>query len=120
MPVTSAEFRRIALSFANTVEGSHMGHTDFRVGGKIFATLPKEGQGMVKLPLVDQVHCVDPETETFMPAAGAWGRQGCTIVKLKQVEKAVLQEALKKAWENTKTSVPQRSQRSKGRKGNPG
>jgi hypothetical protein len=120
MPVTAAEFRRIALSLPETLEGSHMGHADFRVGGKIFATLPKEGVGMVKLPLVDQAHLVDPETETFMPAAGAWGRQGCTIVKLKQVEKAVLQEAMKKAWENTRTTSPQKSPRSKGPKGRSG
>lgn len=115
MPVSETEFRKLALSLPDTIERSHMGHADFRVGGKIFATLPKKDLGMVKLPPPDQARLVDPETETFMPAAGAWGRQGCTIVKLKQVEKSVLQEAMKKAWENVSSS--QSSRRSKGRKG---
>jgi hypothetical protein len=101
MPVTAAEFRRLALSFRDTVEGSHMGHADFRVGGKIFATLPFEGHGMVKLSAADQAHLVDPETESFMPAAGAWGRQGSTFVKLKLVSKDVVKDALQKAWQNT-------------------
>ena len=77
-----------------------MGHADFRVGGKIFATLPYEGHGMVKLSAADQAHLVDPETEAFMPAAGAWGRQGSTIVKLQRVSKDVVKDALQKAWQN--------------------
>lgn len=89
MSITAAEFRRLALSLPDTIEGSHMGHADFRVGSKIFATLPYEGHGMVKLSAVDQAHFVDPETEAFMPAAGAWGRQGSTIVKLELVTKDV-------------------------------
>ena len=101
MPITTAEFRRMALSFPDTLEGSHMGHTDFRVGGKIFATLPKEGYGMVKLSPIDQAHYVDPETEAFMPAAGAWGRQGCTLVQLRLVSKDAIKTALEKAWRNT-------------------
>lgn len=115
MPVNEADFRKLALSFPETIEGSHMGHADFRVGGKIFATLPKKDHGMVKLPPADQARLIDPETETFMPAAGAWGRQGCTIVKLKQVKKSVLEEAMRKAWEQVGAS--QSSRRSNGRKG---
>jgi hypothetical protein len=100
MPVTAAEFRRLALSFPETIEGSHMGHADFRVRGKIFASLPFEGHGMVKLHPADQTHFVDPETETFMPAAGTWGRQGSTIVKLKMVSKDDVKDSLQKAWRN--------------------
>lgn len=77
-----------------------MRHADFRVGGKIFATLPYEGHGMVKLLPTEQAHFVDPETEVFMPAAGAWGRQGSTIVKLKLVSKTALRDAMQKAWKN--------------------
>ena len=115
MPVSEDDFRKLALSLPDTIEGSHMGHADFRVGGKIFATLPKKDHGMVKLPPADQARLIDPETETFMPAAGAWGRQVSTIVKLKQVGKSVLEEAMRKAW-NQASSSPS-SRRSKGRKG---
>ncbi len=114
MPVTDNDFRKLALSFDGVIESSHMGHADFRVGGKIFATLPKKDHGMVKLPPTDQARLIDPETETFMPAAGAWGRQGCTIVKLKQVKKADLEQALKKAWERASSSPA--SRKSKGSK----
>ena len=109
MPVREDDFRQPALSLPGTIEASHMGHADFRVGGKIFATLPKKDHGMVKLPPADQVRLIDPETETFMPAAGAWGRQGSTIVRLKQVQKALLQEALKKAWEHARSSPGSRA-----------
>ena len=113
MPLTEDDFRQLALSLPDTIEASHMGHADFRVGGKIFATLPKKGLGMVKLPPADQARLIDPETETFMPAAGAWGRQGCTIVKLKQVKKSVLAQAMSKAWEHA-TSGP-KTQKAKRR-----
>jgi len=108
MPVSENDFRKLALGLPETIEASHMGHADFRVGGKIFATLPKKDHGMVKLSPADQARLVDPETETFMPAAGAWGRQGCTIVKLKQVKKTALQEALKKAWEQVNSTPSSR------------
>jgi hypothetical protein len=103
MAVTPSEFRRIALSFTEAVEGSHMGHADFRAGGKIFATLgyPDKNYGMVKLSAADQARLVDPETQTFMPAKGAWGKQGATIVLLKSVDKQVLRTALEKALTNT-------------------
>ncbi len=100
MPITADEFRRLALSFPDTIESEHMGHPDFRTNGKIFATLPYDGHGMVKLSPTDQTRFVDPETETFMPARGAWGRQGSTIVNLKLVSKSALQDAMRKAWEN--------------------
>ena len=100
MAVTAAEFRRLALSLPDAVEGSHMGHADFRVGGKIFATLgyPNPAHGMVKLSPAEQARLVDPETEAFMPCAGAWGRQGSTSVLLKKVNKSVLKDALQRAW----------------------
>lgn len=80
-----------------------MGHADFRVGGKIFATLgyPNPEYGMVKLSPADQAHFVDPETEAFMPCAGAWGRQGSISVKLIKVNKTALKHAWQKASLNT-------------------
>ena len=89
-----------------------MGHADFRVGGKIFATMgyPNSDFGMVKLSPADQAYFVDPERESFMPAKGAWGKQGATIVKLKAVKKRDLQEAMKRAWQGTasKARIPGR------------
>jgi hypothetical protein len=115
MSVTAAEFRRLALSFPDTVEGSHMGHADFRVGGKIFASLgfPNPEHGMVKLSPDDQARFVDPETEAFMPCAGAWGRQGSTSVLLKKVNKTVLKDALQKAWSNTSSKKTAKKTRGK-------
>ena len=80
-----------------------MGHPDFRVGGKIFATLgyPEDGWGMVKLPPLDQVLFVQAEPEVFVPAKGAWGQRGATTVRLRAVKKATLRKALIAAWRNT-------------------
>ena len=99
----SEGFRRIALSMPGAVEGSHMGHADFRVGGvkgKIFATLPKpdEEVGMVKLSLEDQDRFVEAHPGVFVGAAGAWGRAGCTYVQLRDVRAAVVRKAMQAAW----------------------
>jgi hypothetical protein len=100
--MTAAEFRRVALSFPETVEAAHMGHPDFRVKGKIFATLgPDEDWAMVKLTPVHQAQLVRDEPGVFSPASGAWGRWGCTIVKLKPAKKLIVRHALLAAWRNT-------------------
>lgn len=101
MSVTQREFREMALSFAETQAKSHMGHPDFRVAGKIFATIgyPDSTWGMVKLTPVEQRMLVDAEPEAFGPCAGAWGRRGATRVKLSAVKKATLRRALAAAWE---------------------
>ncbi|HTU34504.1 MAG TPA: MmcQ/YjbR family DNA-binding protein, partial [Candidatus Acidoferrum sp.] len=101
MPVTPKEFRQIALSFPETEARQHMGHPDFRVAGKIFATLgyPDKSFGMVKLTPVEQRMFMDAEPKAFQPAAGAWGRQGSTTVKLSLVGKATLRRAITAAWE---------------------
>lgn len=99
--MTIEEFRRLALSFPETSESAHMNHPDFRVRGKIFATLhyPDEQWGMVKLPPEQQEVFVQSEPAAFVPVKGGWGRQGCTNVRLKAVKKATLQHALALAWE---------------------
>jgi hypothetical protein len=102
VPVTAADFRRIALSFPEATESAHMDHPDFRVGGKIFATLgyPEKGWGMVKLPPKQQVFFIEAEPDVFAPAKGAWGLRGATTVRLSAAKKASLRRALAAAWRN--------------------
>ena len=103
--MTPAAFRKTALSFPETAEASHMGHPDFRVRGKIFATLgPDEDWGMVKLTPQQQAPLVQEQPAIFQPASGAWGRRGCTIIQLKQADKLVVRDALLLAWRNTAPS----------------
>jgi hypothetical protein len=80
-----------------------MGHPDFRVRGKIFATLgyPNKGWGMVKLTPEQQERFVQAEPDVFVPAAGAWGSRGATAVRLRTVRKNDLRRALVAAWRNT-------------------
>jgi hypothetical protein len=101
--MTAAEFRRLALSFPETAESSHMEHPDFRVGGKVFATLgyPSAGWAMVKLMPDQQQDFVRAEPEVFVTVKGGWGRRGATNVRLKAAKKAALREALESAWRNT-------------------
>jgi hypothetical protein len=99
--MTAAEFRRLALSLPETEERSHMHHPDFRVAGKIFATLgyPDESRGMVKLfPDQQQVY-VAADPKTFAPVPGGWGQQGCTHVLLKAANKERVKDAMRAAWE---------------------
>src|SRR5438874_7297170 len=100
--MTADAFRRLALSLPEAVEGSHMGHADFRVGGKIFATLgPDESWGMVKLTPEQQVEFVRLTPKIFEPISGAWGRRGATKVVLKAATKTAVVPALVAAWKNT-------------------
>jgi hypothetical protein len=94
------DFRRIALSFPGAEERAHMGHPDFRVGGRIFATLgyPDTGHGAVMLLPEQQELAIEAEPEAFKPAAGAWGRGGSTLVKLDAVGDEWLDRALDWAW----------------------
>jgi hypothetical protein len=100
--MTAAEFRSLALSFPEASESAHMNHPDFRVRGKIFATLgPKEDWGMVKLTPDQQATFVRGKKGAFQPASGAWGRRGCTIVRLSDANEATVRQALSAAWRNT-------------------
>jgi hypothetical protein len=98
--LTVDEFRRLALSFPEVVEGSHMGHADFRVGGKIFATLgyPNERYGAAMLTPEDQDLLVRDHPKTFAPAAGAWGASGSTTITLRGASKRAVGIALEAAW----------------------
>jgi len=101
MGVTRSEFHRLALSFPETEERSHMNHPDFRAAGKIFATLgyPDKNWGMVKVTPVEQRMFVEAESKAFDPCSGAWGRRGATSVRLATVKKTTLRRALTSAWE---------------------
>lgn len=101
--MTPDDFRRMALSLPEAVESAHMGHPDFRVCGKIFATLayPGESLGMVKLTPDQQAAFVKAEPDAFMPVKGGWGLRGSTHVRLEKVKKPALQRALVTAWRNT-------------------
>ena len=100
--MTTDDFRRLALSFPDTQESAHMNHPDFRVNGKIFATLdyPDDGYAMVKLPPEQQAAFVELEPSAFAPVKGGWGRQGATNVRLKTVKEESLRGALTVAWQN--------------------
>ena len=101
--MTRNDFRRIALSFPEAAESSHMGHPDFRVRGKVFATLgyPDAAWGMVKLTPEQQEEFMESDPAAFAPVKGGWGRKGATNVRLKPAKKARVRAALTAAWCNT-------------------
>jgi hypothetical protein len=92
--MTADDFRRLALELPEAVESSHMAHPDFRVGGKVFATLGYPGQewAMVKLPAEQQELFSKTEPTVFVPVKGGWGRKGA--------KKAAARKALEAAWHN--------------------
>ena len=100
--MTPDEFRKIALSFPETEERSHMNHPDFRVGGKIFATLgPDLTWGMAKLTPEQQQDLLLSYPTVFKPAAGKWGEGGATLITLADANEEAAGEALTLAWKNT-------------------
>jgi len=100
--MTADDFRSLALSLPEATEESHMNHPDFRVRGKIFATLgPDEAWGMVKLTPEQQGLFVRTEPKVFQPIKGGWGRRGCTQVILEAATEPSVRQALVAAWRNT-------------------
>src|SRR4051812_50079680 len=95
------DFRRIALSFAGAEESSHMGQADFRVGGRIFATLASAAQGYGNLMLTaeQQAAFVEELPDVFVPIKGGWGRMGMTHIRLAEANEDVLAGALRAGWE---------------------
>ena len=98
--MNASDFRRIALSLNGAEESSHMGSPDFRVGGRIFATLASQDQGYGNLMFTpeQQVEFVTEQPEIFVPIAGGWGRMGATHVRLAQANEDLLAGALRTAW----------------------
>src|SRR5271170_1168074 len=96
-----ADFRRIALSLEGVEESSHMGSPDFRVGGRIFATLASQSEGYGNLMLTpeQQADFVAEMPDVFLPVKGGWGRMGATHIVLAKANEDVLRGALRTAWE---------------------
>lgn len=126
--MNAKDFRRIALSFEGAEEGSHMGQADFRVEGRIFATLASQdkGYGNLMLTLDQQQAFVEELPEVFLPIAGGWGRMGMTHIRLAPANEDVLHGALQVAWKlrveknartGNKTPAPSKpTGKAKGRK----
>jgi hypothetical protein len=100
--MTAEDFRRLALSMQGAIESAHMGHPDFRANGRIFATLHSgDVWGMVKLTPEEQHEFMRGNPATFVPSSGAWGRQGCTNVRLNSADEATVRGAILLAWQGT-------------------
>jgi hypothetical protein len=111
--MTPNDFRRIALGMQGASEGEHMAHPDFRANGRIFATIaPDTKWGMVKLSPDQQAEFVRANAETFVPAKGAWGRSGCTMVRFATADRETVGEAMTLAWQGSAKAA-----KSKGKPG---
>ena len=105
--MTHHDFRRIALALVGALEGSHMGHPDFRVTNKIFASIhPELKSAMVKLTPDQQKTFITEHPKSYAPETGAWGRSGCTRVNLGTVDEDSLGQALTLAWQNIAQPKP--------------
>ncbi|HEY1985336.1 MAG TPA: MmcQ/YjbR family DNA-binding protein [Terracidiphilus sp.] len=120
--MTPSDFRRIALSLEGAEEGSHMGSPDFRVGGRIFATLAaqKQGYGNLMLDPEQQAVFVAEQPGIFIPVAGGWGRNGATHVQLSIASEDVVYGGLQTAWklrmEKNRAAAKKRSPAAKRKK----
>jgi hypothetical protein len=120
--MTVDDFRRIALSLDGAEESSHMGQPDFRVGGRIFATLAsaKQGYGNLALTPEQQAAFVEELPEVFIPIAGGWGRMSMTHIRLSAADEDILSGALRTAWKlriekNAKTNQRKSPKATRGR-----
>lgn len=107
--MTPSDFRRLALSLPGVEESSHFGAPDFRVGGRIFATLAAEKHGYGNLMLTQEIQAefVSELPNVFLPVPGGWGRMGATHVHLAAVTEDVLAGALHAAWKLRKDNNTQ-------------
>ena len=115
--MTADDFRRIALSLEGAEEGSHMGSPDFRVGGRIFATLAAQNLGYGNLMLTPEVQAdfVSELPKVFIPIAGGWGRMGATHVRLAAANEDLLAGALRTAWKVRVEKNQKTGKKSKGK-----
>ncbi len=116
--MNASDFRRIALSLEGAEEGSHMGAPDFRVGGRIFATLASQAQGYGNLMLTPEVQAefVAEAPDIFVPVSGGWGRMGATHVRLSVANEDLLAGALRTAWKLRKEKNAGSKKRASGGK----
>ncbi|WZP00956.1 MmcQ/YjbR family DNA-binding protein [Isosphaeraceae bacterium EP7] len=94
------DFRELALGFDDAEESAHMGVADFRVGGRIFATLAHEPLGFGNLMLSPELQqlVLAEAPDVFHPVAGGWGRQGATHIRLAEATPEQLFRGLELAW----------------------
>ena len=112
--MTPDDFRELALGLEGAIERSHMNHPDFRVNGRIFATLHGDNiWGTVMITPEEQRALIRVNRRSFVPSAGAWGRSGCTNVHLATADEATVRGALIMAWESAlaKPARPNRTTR---------
>jgi hypothetical protein len=116
------DFRRIALSLPGAAESSHMGNPDFRVGGRIFATLASQdkGYGNLMLDVEQQTAFVSELPDVFLPIAGGWGRMGMTHIRLAAAAEDVLEGALRAAWKLRVEKNSKAGKKSSSNSANPG
>ena len=108
--MNAKDFRRIALGLEGVIESAHMGHPDFRVNGRIFATLKADMKsGMIKLTPGEQRTFIRDQPDVFSPEAGAWGRSGCTKVQLDAADAETVGEAMTLSWRSTVNAKPART-----------
>ncbi len=109
--MTPEEFRALALSMPEASESAHMGHPDFRVNGRIFATLgyPDAHWGVVMLTPERQREFLQTAPAAFEPAAGAWGLKGSAKVRLESISEPQAHDALRSAWRNAASKKPARA-----------
>jgi hypothetical protein len=98
--MTAEDFRRIALTLEDAEESSHMGSPDFRVGGRIFATLASQKHGYGNLMLTPEMQAafMEDQPDVFLPIVGGWGRMGMTHIVLANADEGLLAGALRSAW----------------------
>jgi hypothetical protein len=115
--MTPNAFRTLALQLPEVIEGTHMNHADFRVHGKIFATLgyPSAEFATLMLKPAEQAEFVQAGSGAFMPVTGAWGLKGSTNVRLEPAERALVKRALAVAWAG-KSAAPASRPRGAGRR----
>jgi hypothetical protein len=94
-----------------------MGAVDFRVGGRIFATLASQAQGYGNLMLTpeEQASFVEELPDVFVPIPGGWGRMGATHIVLAKASEDLLRGALQTAW-RLRLDANARSKRRRSRK----
>lgn len=111
--MTPQQFRNIALSLSGAVEAEHMGHPDFRVGGKIFASLgaPNENWAMVKFNVEQQARFMAVDDDCFRPCNGAWGQRGYTNVRLVKAKASLVRPAVQLAFDNVSSAAPKPKKR---------
>jgi hypothetical protein len=118
--MTVDDFRELALGFDDTEESAHMGAADFRVGGRIFATLAHGHLGLGNLMLSPELQqsLIDEAPEVFFPVSGGWGRMGATHVRLAEATPEQLLKGLQLAW-NLRVQKSAKSKKPSGKRKKP-